>query len=193
MAEWIECSIGDLCNTISDTYKGDDEHVVLVNTSDVLEGKVLNHEIVVNKNLKGQFKKTFKKDDILYSEIRPCNKRFAYIDFENTSNYIASTKLMVLRHNDKVLPEYLFALLKSNYVIDELQHLAETRSGTFPQITFSSELAPMKVFLPDKDTQKRIVSILSSIEQKIDENTAINNNLLEQAWNSPRKLEDYNN
>ena len=180
MAEWIECSIGDLCSTISDTYKGNDEYVVLVNTSDVLEGKVLNHETVANKNLKGQFKKTFKRDDILYSEIRPANKRFAYIDFENTSNYIASTKLMVLRHNEKVLPEYLFALLKSNYVIAELQHLAETRSGTFPQITFSSELAPMKVFLPDKDTQKRIVSILSSIEQKIDKNNEINNNLLEQ-------------
>ena len=177
MAEWIECSIGDLCNTISDTYKGNDEYVVLVNTSDVLEGKVLNHEQVVNKNLKGQFKKTFKKNDILYSEIRPANKRFAYIDFENTSNYIASTKLMVLRHNDKVLPEYLFALVKSNYVIAELQHLAETRSGTFPQITFSSELAPMKVLLPDKDTQKRIVSVLSNIELKIDENIAINNNL----------------
>ena len=180
MAEWIECSIGDLCSTISDTYKGNDEYVVLVNTSDVLEGKVLNHETVANKNLKGQFKKTFKRDDILYSEIRPANKRFAYIDFENTSNYIASTKLMVLRHNEKVLPEYLFALLKSNYVIAELQHLAETRSGTFPQITFSSELAPMKVFLPDKDTQKRIVSILSSIEQKIDKNNEINNNLEQQ-------------
>ena len=180
MAEWIECSIGDLCSTISDTYKGNDEYVVLVNTSDVLEGKVLNHETVANKNLKGQFKKTFKRDDILYSEIRPANKRFAYIDFENTSNYIASTKLMVLRHNEKVLPEYLFALLKSNYVIAELQHLAETRSGTFPQITFSSELAPMKVFLPDKDTQKRIVSILSSIEQKIEKNNEINNNLEQQ-------------
>lgn len=181
MAEWIECSIGDLCSTISDTYKGNDEYVVLVNTSDVLEGKVLNHETVANKNLKGQFKKTFKRDDILYSEIRPANKRFAYIDFENTSNYIASTKLMVLRHNEKVLPEYLFALLKSNYVIAELQYLAETRSGTFPQITFSSELAPMKVFLPDKDTQIRIVSILSSIEQKIDKNNEINNNLEQQA------------
>lgn len=181
MAEWMECSIGDLCNTISDTYKGNDEYVVLVNTSDVLEGKVLNHEPVVNKNLKGQFKKKFKKNDILYSEIRPANKRFAYIDFENTSSYIASTKLMVLRHNDKVLPEYLFALVKSNYVIAELQHLAETRSGTFPQITFSSELAPMKVLLPDKDTQKRIVSVLSNIELKIDENIAINNNLEQQA------------
>lgn len=94
MVEWKECTIGDLCNTISDTYKGTDERVILVNTSDVLEGKVLNHEKVDNKNLKGQFKKTFRKNDILYSEIRPANKRFVYIDFENTSNYIASTKLM---------------------------------------------------------------------------------------------------
>ena len=181
MAEWKECTIGDLCNTISDTYKGNDEYVVLVNTSDVLEGKVLNHCMVENKNLKGQFKKTFKKNDILYSEIRPANKRFAYIDFEKTSHYIASTKLMVLRHNEKVLPEFLFALLKSNYVISELQHLAETRSGTFPQITFSSELAPMKVKLPDKETQKQIVSVLSSIEEKININNQVNNNLEQQA------------
>ena len=181
MAEWKECTIGDLCNTISDTYKGNDERVVLVNTSDVLEGKVLNHTAVENKNVKGQFKKTFRKNDILYSEIRPANKRFAFVDFDDTSNYIASTKLMVLRHNEKVMPEFLFALLKSNYVIAELQHLAETRSGTFPQITFSSELAPMRVNLPDKDTQKQIVSVLFSIEQKIDTNIAINNNLVQQA------------
>ena len=181
MAEWIECTIGDLCSTISDTYKGNDEKVVLVNTSDVLEGKVLNHTAVLNKNLKGQFKKTFRKYDILYSEIRPANKRFAFVDFENTSNYIASTKLMVLRYNDKVLPEFLYAILKSNYVIAELQHLAETRSGTFPQITFSSELSPMKVSLPDKKTQEQIVSVLSSIEQKMDTNSQINNNLEQQA------------
>lgn len=181
MAEWIECTIGDLCDTISDTYKGNDENVILVNTSDVLEGKVLNHTQVPNKNLKGQFKKTFRKNDILFSEIRPANKRFAFIDFEDTSNYIASTKLMVLRHNEKVIPEYLYAILKSNYILAELQHLAETRSGTFPQITFTSELAPMKVNLPDKKTQKQIVSILSSIEQKMDSNETINNNLEQQA------------
>lgn len=181
MSKWTECTIGDLCETISETYKGKDEKVVLINTSDVLEGKVLNHKSVQNKNLKGQFKKTFRRNDILYSEIRPANKRFAFIDFEATSNYIASTKLMVLRHNDKVLPEYLFAILKSNYMLAELQHLAETRSGTFPQITFSSELAPIKVRLPDKTTQKQIVSILSSIEQKISVNCDINNNLEQQA------------
>lgn len=177
MAEWIKCTIGDLCESISNTYKRNDQQVVLINTSDVLEGKILNYTPVKNKNLKGQFKKTFKKNDILYSEIRPANKRFAFIDFDDTSNYIASTKLMVLRHNDKILPEYLFAILKSNNVIAKLQHLAETRSGTFPQITFASELAPMEVYIPDKKTQKQIVSIISSIEQKMVVNYNINNNL----------------
>lgn len=181
MAEWVECTIGDLCDAISDTYKGSDDNVILVNTSDVLEGKVLNHTQVPNKHLKGQFKKTFRKNDILFSEIRPANKRFAFIDFEDTLNYIASTKLMVLRHNEKVLPEYLFAILKSNCILAELQHLAETRSGTFPQITFTSELAPMKVKVPDKKTQKQIVSVLSSIEKKMDANENINNNLEQQA------------
>ena len=177
MAEWIECSIGDLCDTISDTYRGNDEQVVLINTSDVLEGKILNRTPVDNKNLKGQFKKTFRKNDILYSEIRPANKRFAFVDIEDTSNYIASTKLMVLRAKKGVLPEFLFAILKSNTIVTELQMLAETRSGTFPQITFSSELAPMKIMLPDMNTQQRIVNVLSSIEGKIENNTAINNNL----------------
>ena len=181
MAEWFDCTIGDLCDTISDTYKGNDNKVVLVNTSDVLEGKVLNHTPVDNTNLKGQFKKTFRKNDILFSEIRPANKRFAFVDFEDTSNYIASTKLMVLRSNDKVIPEFLFAILKSETVLTELQHLAETRSGTFPQITFSSELAPMKIKIPDKPTQRKIVSMLSSIEQKMESNIAINNNLMQQA------------
>lgn len=182
MCEWKLTTIGNLCDTISCTYRGRHDKVVLVNTSDVLEGKVLSHEFVDNKNLKGQFKKTFQKDDILYSEIRPANKRFAYIDFEETDQYIASTKLMVLRpKQDRVRPRFLFAILKSKAVIDELQLLAETRSGTFPQITFSAELAPMKVMLPPIDVQDKIVSILDSIEEKIENNRSINNNLEQQA------------
>lgn len=182
MSEWKQVTIGDLCDTISETYPRKDDEVVLINTSDVLNGKVLNHELVPNENLRGQFKKTFKKEDILYSEIRPANKRFAYIDFEDTSRYIASTKLMVLRpRKDKVEPRYLFNLITSPNMLGEMQYLAETRSGTFPQITFSSELAPAPVMLPDRDTQNKIVSFLDAIRGKIDENEKINKNLQEQA------------
>lgn len=182
MTNWQEVKLGDVCSSISETYHGNDTFVVLVNTSDVLEGKILNHELVKNEKLKGQFKKTFKKDDILYSEIRPANKRFAYVDFDDTSNYIASTKLMVLRPNkEKILSKFLFNILKSENIISELQHLAETRSGTFPQITFSSELAPMKILLPPMDIQKKIAGVLGALDDKIELNNKINNNLEQQA------------
>ena len=175
-------TIGEVCSTISDTYRAKADKVTLINTSDVLEGKVLNHTQVPNKELKGQFKKTFKKNDILYSEIRPQNKRFAFVDFDPV-DYIASTKLMVLRADaSKVLPMYLYFYLKSAPVIAELQMLAETRSGTFPQITFT-ELSTLSIPVPSITEQEVIVTTIKSIEDKIDCNADINDNLQQQAQN----------
>ena len=153
--------------------------VVLVNTSDVLDGICLNHSFVENKDLKGQFKKSFKKDDILYSEIRPANKRYAYIDFDPL-DYVASTKLMVIRSSKLVRPRYLYHYLKRQEMLDELQALAESRSGTFPQITFS-ELASFEISLPSLESQDRIVAAIDAFENKIALNNRINHNLEEQA------------
>lgn len=182
MAVWKEYKIGDLCDTISETYRGHDEEVILINTSDVLEGRILNHQKVPNRNVKGQFKKTFKTQDILYSEIRPENNRFAYVDMKDTSLYIASTKLMVIRANIEIIePRFLYAILTAKSMTQELQVRAELRSGTFPQITFKAELATIKVCVPDRKTQKKIVSFLDAINRKIEVNNKINRNLSEQA------------
>ena len=176
---WRQCTIGDVCDTISNTYNSNAQQVVLINTSDVLEGKVLNYIYIPNENLKGQFKKTFEEGDILYSEIRPQNKRYAYIDFAPI-NYIASTKLMVIRNKNIVKSKYLYYFLQSDKIISELQMLAETRSGTFPQITFN-ELSKLSIKIPPLPEQDRIISILDSICKKIDINQQINDNLEEQA------------
>ena len=177
--EWKEVDICQLCDSVSETYKGNASEVVLINTSDVLDGKCLNHEYVPNKKLKGQFKKTFRKGDILYSEIRPANKRFCFVDFE-PKDYIASTKLMVLRAHEDVDPQYLYQILRSNDTLAQLQMLAESRSGTFPQITYS-ELSDIMVSLPSQKAQKNIVSILSSLDRKIELNNKINADLEEMA------------
>ena len=88
---------------------------------------------------------------------------------------------MVLRANENiVLPEYLFAFLKSPAVINELQMLAETRSGTFPQITFSGELAKLDINLPDIQTQQKIVDMLRVLGNKIVVNGTIQVNLQQQ-------------
>ena len=176
----IYMPVGEVCSSISDTYREKKNMVTLINTSDVLEGRVLNHERVPNSNLKGQFKKTFQRDDILYSEIRPQNRRFAYVDF-SPIDYIASTKLMVIRaKKDVVSPKYLYYFLKNSSTVAELQLLAETRSGTFPQITFS-EVANLTIPVPSLAAQEVIVQTMQCLEDKITCNEQINDNLEQQA------------
>ena len=176
----IYMPVGEACSSISDTYREKKNMVTLINTSDVLEGRVLNHERVPNSNLKGQFKKTFQRDDILYSEIRPQNRRFAYVDF-SPIDYIASTKLMVIRaKKDVVSPKYLYYFLKNTSTVAELQLLAETRSGTFPQITFS-EVSNLTIPIPSLAVQEVIVQTMQCLEDKITCNEQINDNLQQQA------------
>ena len=173
--EFKKHKLGEFIDTISETSTIKKQQVVLINTSDVENGKVLNHKYTENKNLKGQFKKRFRKDDILYSEIRPKNKRFAYVDFD-ASDYIASTKLMVLRNKGNIDNTFLYQLLKSNKIINQLQLLAESRSGTFPQITFN-ELANVEIEIPNIENQIKISKILTDIDSKIEINNQTNDNL----------------
>lgn len=174
---WIEYKLSDVVSTVSDTYKFDKtQKVTLINTSDVLGGKVLKHLKEYPLKVAGQFKKRFNKDDILYSEIRPANRRYAYIDF-NSEHYVASTKLMVLRKkNDLINNKFLFQFLTSYETLSELQELAESRSGTFPQITFT-QLSNLSIKLPSISEQKAIANILSSLDDKIETNNKINQQL----------------
>ena len=76
-----------------------------------------------------------------------------------------------------VLPLYLYYNLDSRY--EEFRLLSDgtsTRGGLSGWI-----LRRMDIRLPSTSVQKKIVDILYSIDQKIEQNTAINNNLEEQA------------
>lgn len=175
--EFRKCKLGDFVDNVSDTTPIKKDKVILINTSDIENGNVLNHKYTDNENLKGQFKKRFKKGDILYSEIRPKNKRFAYVDFDS-EDYIASTKLMILRNKSNIDNNFLFQILKSDNIINHLQMIAESRSGTFPQITFN-ELSNIEVYIPLINEQKKISNFLKVIDKKIKLNNQINNNLIE--------------
>lgn len=168
---WPKVKLGELINPVSETYRGVDDEVVLINTSDVSEGKITNHNFVENRNLPGQFKKTFKKNDILFSEIRPANKRFALVTQEDCTKYIASTKLMVLRKfSDEADLRFVYYILTADETLADLQHLAESRSGTFPQITFDTELRNRTISLPPLPVQQKIADILGAYDDLIENN-----------------------
>src|SRR5690606_38531561 len=151
------------------------DSVIFLNTSDVYNGKVLQHNYVSTKGLPGQAKKSIRKNDILFSEIRPMNRRFAFVDFD-AEDYVVSTKLMVLRTREGILPKFLYYFLTSNTTLNYLQMMAESRSGTFPQITFK-EVENMKVNLHSIHEQQEIVNFIGWIDDKIELNNQINKKL----------------
>ena len=158
--------LGDLIDTISETFKFTDEPVVFLNTSDILENKFLHKNLSDPSKLPGQAKKRIRKGDLLFSEIRPANKRYAYVDFK-AENYVVSTKLMVLRSNGAIRDDYLRFFLTSAKTLEYLQMIAEDRSGTFPQITFDI-IKELEIYLPSEEKQKAIADVLSSLDDKID-------------------------
>lgn len=127
-----------ILNSISDTYSfANNPKVIFLNTGDIFAGKILRSTYSDSAYLPGQAKKRIVNDDILFSEIRPANQRFALVNVVNPEDYVVSTKLMVLRcFNPNYEVKYVYDYLTQPRILEELQTLAESRSGTFPQITF---------------------------------------------------------
>lgn len=169
--------INQIVHTISETHKFDKDKLIAINTSDVENGVMSGGTLTPIEDLKGQFKKAIKKDDILFSEIRPANRRFAKVAIEDCDDFVVSTKLMVLRkYNEDVDLEYFYYCLTNQPFLDILQRRAENRIGSFPQITFDL-LSEYAFPIPPICEQRRISSVISTLDKKIALNHAINQNL----------------
>lgn len=149
---WKRAKLGDYIETISKTHKFPKPRIIFLNTSDILDGKVLHRDYRLVDELPGQAKKSIKTNDILFSEIRPANKRFAFINFDS-EDYVVSTKLMVLRSKTDIDSLFFYFLLTRNETLSHLQNIAESRSGTFPQITFD-QLKEIEFNIPCDDFLK---------------------------------------
>lgn len=172
-AKWEFVRVGEIADSVSDTHPRDQRELVFLNTSDVLLGEVLHRTYTDVRHWPGQAKKSIRRNDTLFSEIRPANGRWAFIDFD-AADFVVSTKLMVIRpRTDRVAPRFLYHFLTSAQTTGWLQHLAESRSGTFPQITFD-QVAELEIGLPSLDVQEAIAEFLDFIDDKVELNRQMN-------------------
>lgn len=163
---WRACTLGDIAKNVSITFdfKRTPE-VVFINTGDVLEGDFLHSKRSPHAGLPGQAKKSIRPDDILFSEIRPANKRYAYVDFDS-SDYVVSTKFMIIRGSKDIHPRLLYRILTAKETLDEFQVQAESRSGTFPQITFDS-ISHLPIVLPPIEIQEAFQRAVGKMDAQI--------------------------
>ena len=160
---WRMSTLGEVVESYSKTHKFDKKKLIFLNTSDILEGKILLHNYSEVEKMPGQAKKEIANGDILFSEIRPANKRYAIVKEEHPEDFVVSTKLMVLRAKDNNysnLKVYFYLTLPE--VLSDLQKQADGASGTFPQITFDGNLKNREIIIGDKDTEIKWENHLST-------------------------------
>lgn len=174
---WKVKKLGDLAQNISRKFNFSNKtEVIFINTGDVLLGRFLHSNRISKEGLPGQAKKSICENDILMSEIRPANGRYAYVDFDS-SDYVVSTKFMVIHALDEIEPRLLYRILILPVTLTELQVVAESRSGTFPQITFDS-INYLPIILPPKTIQLAFLRIVSLLEEQIKVNDLQSNTLV---------------
>lgn len=171
---WHYSMLGDLCKSVSVTHNFNTERLIFLNTGDVEDGMFLHSDYMAVADMPGQAKKTIMQNDILYSEIRPINRHFAYVDFQ-ADNYVVSTKLMVIRATS-FDSRRLYHFLTLQDTLEELQMQAESRSGTFPQIRFEN-ISKLPILIADSNTETAFVTLLHAAYNQIEHNNSENKKL----------------
>lgn len=119
-----------------------------------------------------------KKDDLIISCSGTVGK-VSIIKDDDPKGIISQALLLLRADTNKVLPLYLKYFFSSR----EGYNAIVSRSSGSVQVNIAKrsviEQIPLK--LPQLKTQRKIVGVLSSIDEKIEENERINNNLEQQA------------
>jgi|GEM_PF-144163 len=115
---------------------------------------------------------SFKKGDILLSNIRPYFKKMWYATFEGG----CSNDVLVIRSEEGIDSKYLYYFLSQPTFF---QYVTETSKGTKMPRGDKQAIMKYSIYVPSSIVQKKIVKILESIDKKIVLNKKINNNLHE--------------
>ena len=134
----------------------------------------------------------FRNGDTLLARITPCleNGKTAYVDILNEDEVgFGSTEYIVLRAiPQKTIPEFVFYFAISDWFRKRAIALMTGSSGR--QRVQTDKLMDLEVIMPDLETQKKIVRILSALDKKIELNNQQNEKLMETALSFYRDLRD---
>ncbi|MGI5923943.1 MAG: restriction endonuclease subunit S [Lentisphaeria bacterium] len=129
-------------------------------------GKVIRTKTIQISNPPSRAKKLIRASDIVFGTTRPYLKNIAVIP-ENLDNQVCSTGFCVLRPQaDKVLTEWLFAICRSDLVVDQVTPGQEKHA--YPAVSDDAVLDSL-VPLPDLSEQRRIVARIEELTSRAEE------------------------
>ena len=163
---WKKVKLGEVCEPSSEKYNPLTENVFqyCIEMENInQESGTINGKSDIAKLL--SLKTKFHKGDVLYGKLRPYLRKYWLADFDGA----CSTEIWVLKNAENIEKQFLFYLFQSEYI----NKIANLSSGTkMPRADWKfmreqNLYIPYKNDIPDLSEQRRIASILSSIDAKI--------------------------
>lgn len=176
-----ECTIKITDGTHSTVKDDSTGNSYLLSCKNIKDGKIVigNNERRINEDQLKQLRKRtgLQKNDVLITTVGTIGES-AIVRSENI-NYEFQRSVAILRPKTDILnPEYLYYLTKTRDFIAQAMGLT---SGSVQTCLFLGNIKEVKVSIPSLKKQKRIVEILSSLDDKIELNNEMNKTLEEMA------------
>lgn len=164
---WKLVKLGEVCEPSSEKYNPLTENVFqyCIEMENInQESGTINGKSDIAKLL--SLKTKFHKGDVLYGKLRPYLRKYWLADFDGA----CSTEIWVLKNAENIEKQFLFYLFQSEYI----NKIANLSSGTkMPRADWKfmreqNLYIPYQNDIPDLSLQRRIASILSGIDKKIE-------------------------
>ena len=180
--DWQEVRLGDISYINSDILKKSDDYdyINYLDTGNITKGIIDNIQKIDISNVPSRAKRKVDIGDIIYSTVRPIQRHYGIIK-KYIDNIIVSTGFITIKVKKDVADNYfIYYNITQDDIINYLQMIAEQSVSTYPSIK-PSDLSDIKIKLPPLEEQKKIASILSSLDDKIELNNRTNKILEETA------------
>jgi type I restriction enzyme S subunit len=173
-SEWKEFELGQLLDVVTDIYKPNKKEVLpylglehIEQGTLRLSGIGMSTDIISNKY-------RFEPNDILFGKLRPYFRKVYKPRFSG----VCSTDIMVLRTKDCNIADqsFLFYVIASKKFIDIAT--ASSKGTKMPRADWN-HLKKVMIKLPSLPEQRKIASILSAFDDKIELNNEMNKTLEE--------------
>lgn len=181
MADWQTIKLGDIITINKDTYslKENWDFVNYLDTGSITENVVnkLQHIDTSVDKLPSRARRKVKLNSIIYSTVRPDQLHYGIIK-KQPKNFLVSTGFAVIDVNtSKAVPDYIYYVLTQSRITNYLQTIATQGVSAYPSLN-PSDIENLEVLISDLENQKKVVSTLRMLDDKIKLNNKINHKFI---------------
>lgn len=163
------------------------DEILYLDTANITENRIDTLQRFALEKAPSRAQRKVKDNTIIFSTVRPNQNHFGIMKNPAT-NLIVSSGFATLdiKNPNEFNADYLYYNLTQPLIVNYLQTVAQNQVSSYPSIN-PSDLANLNLSFPPFPEQKKIASVLSTLDEKIALNNRINAKLEQMA----KRLYDY--